>query len=202
MTMPGWWGNGNNTSNQATYDDVYLAIGPNAAARVEIGDAPTYAASKRLAIMTPQSWSNGTITATVRMGPFKPSDTLYLFVVDASNVPSAGIPVIPCTVCPNPTDGGTGNDAGSPLDDAGGPSGNGGVSSSSGSSSSTSSSGSSTTTGACEGKSCDSPTPPPADDGCSMGTDTHGIERGSRLALVIAAGLLARRRRGSSRRSV
>lgn len=102
MTMPGWWGNGDNTKNQITYDDVYLAIGPNSAARVEIGDAPTYTASKRLAISTPTSWSDGSITATVRMGPFKPSDTLYLFVIDANNVPSAGLRLAQCTDCPSP----------------------------------------------------------------------------------------------------
>lgn len=102
MSMPGWWGNGDNAKNQITYDDVYLAIGPNSAARIEIGDSATYTSAKRLAISTPVSWSDGSITANLRMGPFLSSDTLYLFVVDANNVPSAGIRLQACKDCPKP----------------------------------------------------------------------------------------------------
>lgn len=102
ITIPGWWGNGDNANNQITYDDVYLAIGPNAAARIEIGDSATYNTAKRLAISTPTSWSNGSITANLRMGPFLSTDTLYLFVVDANNVPSAGIRLQACKDCPKP----------------------------------------------------------------------------------------------------
>jgi len=93
LSMPGWWGNGDWSKFDGVYDDVYLAVGPNAAARVEIGDAPTYAASKNLTILTPSSWSDSQITATLRAGSFKTFNGAYLFVTDSNGKVSNGIPV-------------------------------------------------------------------------------------------------------------
>jgi len=73
-----------------TYDDIYVAAGPNAAARVEIGDAPTYKASRTLAISTPQTWSDDKIVFTLRAGPFTDFSHAYLYVVDANNNVSKG----------------------------------------------------------------------------------------------------------------
>ncbi|MCR4283820.1 MAG: chitobiase/beta-hexosaminidase C-terminal domain-containing protein [Parcubacteria group bacterium] len=72
------------------FDDVYLATGPNARARVEIGNASTYNASTNLAIATVTSWSDSSITATVRQGSFTPGQTAYLYVIDANGNVSAG----------------------------------------------------------------------------------------------------------------
>ena len=91
--LPGWWGNGDNTRNQMTYDDVYVAAGPNAAARVEIGDASTYKRSRILAISTPQAWNDKEVTVTLRAGPFTGFSNAYLFVIDANNNPSKGYPL-------------------------------------------------------------------------------------------------------------
>jgi len=66
-------------------DDMYVAAGSNAAARVEIGDENTYSNCRQLAIITPTSWSTTSITATVRQGLFDTSDTVYLYVIDSSN---------------------------------------------------------------------------------------------------------------------
>jgi hypothetical protein len=93
FTVPGWFGNGDQTHNQMTYDDVYVAVGPNSAARVEIGDAPTYKASRNLAISTPQSWSDGRIVFTLRAGPFSDFSKAYLYVVDANNEVSSSYPL-------------------------------------------------------------------------------------------------------------
>ncbi|MBM9616844.1 hypothetical protein JWJ90_21505 [Desulfobulbus rhabdoformis] len=71
-------------------DDVYLAIGPNAAARVEIGNAPVYENCTKLAIATPDTWTDTSINVTVRGGRFSSDDSVYLFVIDASNTPSKG----------------------------------------------------------------------------------------------------------------
>jgi hypothetical protein len=50
-------GYGRQTSNCTPYyDDVYIAVGPNAQARVEIGNAATYAASTNLTMVTSTSW--------------------------------------------------------------------------------------------------------------------------------------------------
>lgn len=90
LTVPGWYGNGDNTHNEMTYDDIYVATGPNAAARIEIGDAPTYKASRNLAISTPQTWEDGEIVFTLRAGPFTDFSHAYLYVVDANNNVSKG----------------------------------------------------------------------------------------------------------------
>ena len=71
------------------YDDVYVATGDAAQARVEIGNNATYSNCTNLAIITPTSWSNTSITATVRTGSFS-NGTAYLFVVDSSGNVSSG----------------------------------------------------------------------------------------------------------------
>ncbi len=67
-------------------DDVYVATGPAAAARVEIGDAPTYSSSTRLALSTPTTWADGSIQATFREGTFSSGSDAYLYVTDANGV--------------------------------------------------------------------------------------------------------------------
>jgi hypothetical protein len=75
-------------------DDLYVAIGPGAAARIEIANAPAIENATEIAISTVTSWSDGEIAATLRLGPLDPSaDALYLFVVDAANQRSAGYPL-------------------------------------------------------------------------------------------------------------
>lgn len=77
------------------YDDVYIATGANARARVEIGNAATYNNSTNLAILTPAVWSNSSITATVRQGSFSNGQQAYLYVVDSAGAVNAnGYPVI------------------------------------------------------------------------------------------------------------
>ena len=76
---------GRTTSNcHPMFDDVYVATGDNAMARVEIGNAATYATCTQLAICTPDSWSSTSITATVRQGGFADAATAYLYVFDAT----------------------------------------------------------------------------------------------------------------------
>jgi hypothetical protein len=93
FTFPGWFGNADQANNQMTYDDIYVAMGPNSAARVEIGDAPTYQASRNLAISTPQTWSDGKIVFTLRAGPFANLSKAYLYVINANNEVSSGFPL-------------------------------------------------------------------------------------------------------------
>lgn len=77
-------------SNSNTYyDDIYVATGSGARARVEIGNNSTYTSCTNLAVCTPTSWGNTSITATVRSGSFT-TGTAYLFVTDSSGVTSAG----------------------------------------------------------------------------------------------------------------
>ncbi len=72
-----------------SFDDIYVASGPNAQARVEIGNASTYMASTDLTILTATSWSDTQVVATVNLGRFSPGETAYLYVFDADGTPNA-----------------------------------------------------------------------------------------------------------------
>jgi hypothetical protein len=79
----------------AFLDDFYLATGPGAQARIEIGNAATYAGSTKLTVATPTAWSDGAISATVWRGAFAAGEQAYVFVFDAegSSNSAAGYPV-------------------------------------------------------------------------------------------------------------
>lgn len=68
-------------------DDVYV---DTTWARVMIGDAPTLENSKRREIQIPTAWSDGGISVVVNLGAFPAESPMYLFVIDESNVASAG----------------------------------------------------------------------------------------------------------------
>lgn len=74
-------------------DDLYIAIGPGAAARVEIADAPRIEDATRVAVSTVTDWSPSRIEATVRLGDLDPERPLYLFVVTADAERSPGLPL-------------------------------------------------------------------------------------------------------------
>jgi hypothetical protein len=76
-----------------SFDDIYIATGPNAQARIEVGNASTYAKSTKLTILTPKSWSDGSISAQVNTGPFKTGEAAYLFVFRADGSMSSGYPI-------------------------------------------------------------------------------------------------------------
>jgi len=67
-----------------TFDDVYIAYGESAQARVEIGDADTYTDCSSLTVCTPTSWTDTSIDCNVRQGSFS-EGAAYLFVFDAEN---------------------------------------------------------------------------------------------------------------------
>jgi hypothetical protein len=84
-------------TTQATqmFDDVYVATGPNAQARIEMGTGCTggdYTKCTNLAVSTINSWSDGIITATARLGNLS-GTTIHIFVIDAGGVASQGYPV-------------------------------------------------------------------------------------------------------------
>ncbi len=75
----------------AYWDDVYV---DTSQARVEIGDAPTYAASRHREIQLPRAWSDSSITIEVNQGSFSDLSTLYVYVIDSAGRVSAGLPLI------------------------------------------------------------------------------------------------------------
>lgn len=82
------------SSCQWYFDDVYIAIGPAARARVELSNSSTYTSSTEMAILTPTSWTDGHIDATVRQGSFDNGQQAYLYVVDSAGAVNVnGYPV-------------------------------------------------------------------------------------------------------------
>jgi hypothetical protein len=82
-----------NSGHNWVVDDVYVATGENAAARVEIGNKSIYTDCTNLSISTIDSWSSASIKATIRTGRFGSGVQAYLFVIDANNKPSSGYPI-------------------------------------------------------------------------------------------------------------
>lgn len=72
---------------QIYYGEIYRAVGPAACARVEIGDAATYAACKKIAICTVDTWADTQAVATVRKGVFHGESLVgkYVYITNSSN---------------------------------------------------------------------------------------------------------------------
>jgi len=72
------------------FDDLYIAT---TQARVEMGNASSWAACTHREIQIPTAWSDNSITITVNQGSFQDGDAAYLFVVDAEGNVSNGYPI-------------------------------------------------------------------------------------------------------------
>ena len=70
------------------FDDVFIQIG--SWARVEIGDASTWANCTHREVQLPTSWSDTSISFTLQQGSFSSGQTVYLFVVDDDGNASSG----------------------------------------------------------------------------------------------------------------
>ncbi|MBT6995164.1 hypothetical protein HN865_02675, partial [Candidatus Woesearchaeota archaeon] len=86
------WGRTSSNSHPM-FDDIYVAQGPNAKARIEIGNAQDYWSSTKLTVATPESWNDGSISARIWKGQFANEENAYLFVIDSKGTVSNGVPV-------------------------------------------------------------------------------------------------------------
>ena len=84
LNVPGWYGNSLNNPG-GVYDDVYLATGANAAARVEIGDASEYEDCTELSIMPSVSWADSEIKVIVKTKGNQTISQKYLFIFNGEN---------------------------------------------------------------------------------------------------------------------
>lgn len=68
-------------------DDVYISVGTNAAARVELGDNAVYTSCTDLHIqnVAPADWATGQIDFDIDYGPFSPSQDLWLHITREDN---------------------------------------------------------------------------------------------------------------------
>jgi len=80
------------TAFTAWFDDIFIQEGTQA--RMEICDSPTWNARTTCEIQYPTTWNDSSISATINQGGFGPTDSKYLYVVDATGAAnSAGYPV-------------------------------------------------------------------------------------------------------------
>jgi len=78
------YGNGNDAAtNYYAYDDVFIDF---TLARVEIGNANTWAACTHKEIQIPKTWTSGTgvVTVSFNAGSFANGTTVYAYVVDSA----------------------------------------------------------------------------------------------------------------------
>lgn len=96
--IPGWFRETSPATVRPLYDDIYVAVGANAAARVELGDAATYAAVTTLEIQPHTAWTDGQVSVTLNRGGISDLSGAYLYITDANHVVNQhGIP-LPTTV--------------------------------------------------------------------------------------------------------
>jgi hypothetical protein len=109
INIPGWWGNGDNTNFDGLYDNMYVAVGDNALARVVITDTADYTKSHFAVPVLPSSWTDTQISLDVDVLP-RTKDTYYINVIDSNGVIgtsslkllTSSLPVPNCPNCPKP----------------------------------------------------------------------------------------------------
>jgi hypothetical protein len=81
------------SSHDANFDwsEVYI---DTTFARVMLGNDEDFANCTHKEIQIPSLWEEDQLAVTVNLGTFAPGEQAYLFVVDRTGVPSAGLPVL------------------------------------------------------------------------------------------------------------
>src|SRR5690606_41572940 len=93
LDVPGWIRSLNDKNTNIVYDDIYLAYGKGAAARVEIGDAATYSKSKMLEVLSPKTWGSSKIEAKA-VSSLEARSKYYVYFTDKEgNTNQEGIPL-------------------------------------------------------------------------------------------------------------
>lgn len=93
MQIPGWMGNGDQSNSQGLYSDIYLSIGDNARARIELTDSATYESStKRYIVPTskPGDWTDAKIRFTPE--PHENLQYIHIYKADGTRMPAVTNP--------------------------------------------------------------------------------------------------------------
>lgn len=101
IKFPGWFGNGDTSNFDAYYDDIYVATGENAFARVELSNAATVTKSTINLTMPITSWSDTTIEAKMHKEHLS-NNSLKLFVRVHDKSDATASSVLICDKCPKP----------------------------------------------------------------------------------------------------
>ncbi|WP_250658245.1 hypothetical protein [Alkalimarinus coralli] len=93
----GWSGNGDHSNSNAIYDNIYIAVGENSQARIELGKSDRYQDNNMLTIYPPVVWEDGYVKAKL----YSQNDTLnqFLFITDSTGV-TVPVGVKLCSKCP------------------------------------------------------------------------------------------------------
>lgn len=100
INIPGWWGNGDNSKFDGLYDNMYVAVGANALARLIVSDSPIYSTSTFAIPLMTKTWANGKIVLDVDVLPKRPG--LYVHLIDSSGTVSQNSLPLSCIQCPKP----------------------------------------------------------------------------------------------------
>jgi hypothetical protein len=87
VNIPGWIRSSSSNNIRPLYDDIYIASGSNAYARVELTDKKDYKSSTKFVIQDIVNWSNNTITFRTIASNIKDvnSSSIHVFVNDGSS---------------------------------------------------------------------------------------------------------------------
>lgn len=97
VNIPGWFRNTENANFQGLYDNLYVAVGDNALARVVITDSPVYAQSKFAVPVMAKNWSNDRIILDNDVLPTDRAYYVHIFDRDGKRSPKS---LRICPKCP------------------------------------------------------------------------------------------------------
>lgn len=100
VKFPGWFGNGDLSNFDAYYDDIYVAIGENAFARIELSNDPSVNKSTFNVTLPFITWSNTKITTKLFKNYLGKPGGLYIRAYNANN--ESKFIKLPCPKCPKP----------------------------------------------------------------------------------------------------
>jgi hypothetical protein len=94
INFPGWV-RSMEANTQILYDDIYIATGPNAASRVEVGNSEVLDEVTRLDLLKVENWSETSISASFPTLTKEDLEEMYLYITtDDGSKNRKGIPLI------------------------------------------------------------------------------------------------------------
>ena len=84
INFPGWIRSFSQGEGRPVYDDIYVASGPNAFARVEITDHIEYKKSRNFSIQLPINWTNNMIELKIVSSAIVDPDKAAIHIFNSS----------------------------------------------------------------------------------------------------------------------
>lgn len=82
INIPGWIRDSGANLVQTLYDDIYVAVGQNAAKRIELTDGIDYATISMASIQMASTWTDNRITFKPRNGGLEDIDSSFIHFID------------------------------------------------------------------------------------------------------------------------